>query len=150
MDAEKPKGCTVGLINCPTCGKEVRLKANKKGHLYVYCDQPADGGCGAGTTSRSDRGDELLAARCKKFVRPEYRAIYAGDSVETLDDGEEAEKVEEAEAGEDEDIEDAEAEDAEVEEAALTPHRVVAKSKGRTKPKPARKAADDDEYTMFG
>ena len=39
------------------------FKANKKSHFYLYCLPPADGGCGAGMTSRSDA---KFAARITK------------------------------------------------------------------------------------
>lgn len=73
---EKPKGVIVGSGKCPDCGVDVKYRANKNGHLYVYCPPLADGGCNAHLASRSDKGDEIYARRVAKWVNADYRAAY--------------------------------------------------------------------------
>lgn len=74
---ETPRSVIVADGLCPNCGRPASVKANKKGHLYVYCVTPADGGCGTGMTSRSDSGDVRIANQfAKKWRKSEYRAAY--------------------------------------------------------------------------
>ena len=80
MERDRPKGVVVGQADCTNCGRSGNVKANKKGHLYLYCDVPADGGCGTGQTSRSDAGDLHIARRVKKWVEPEHRKAYLGEA----------------------------------------------------------------------
>lgn len=65
---------TIGHGPCLNCGFDrVPYKVNKKQHLYAYCPHPADGGCGSGTTSRSDAGDRQLAKKVTKWSSSEER-----------------------------------------------------------------------------
>jgi hypothetical protein len=64
---------TAGSCKCPACGHDVIAKVNKKGHLYVYCSQPADGGCGGGYVSRSHKADGIIAAKVTKWRDPKAR-----------------------------------------------------------------------------
>jgi hypothetical protein len=70
------RGVTVGYASCPNCGARCAVKANKKGHLYIYCPAPLDGGCFSGTTSRSDKGDGLIARRVTEWRNAELKAKY--------------------------------------------------------------------------
>ncbi len=82
-DLEKPKSVVVADGVCPSCDHPAVVKANKKGHLYIYCLTPADGGCGTGLTSRSDSGDVRIARQfVKKWRKPEYRAAYLDGAAE--------------------------------------------------------------------
>lgn len=63
----------IGKGPCPNCGADIIYKVNQKEHLYAYCHHPADGGCGSGTTSRSEKGDELLARKVVKWDSAEER-----------------------------------------------------------------------------
>jgi hypothetical protein len=78
----KPESVTVADARCPFCKTTagVTLRANKKGHLYLYCPAPNDGGCLIGMQSRSDKGDALLATTATKWRSPEYRAAYVADA----------------------------------------------------------------------
>jgi hypothetical protein len=67
------QGKTVGQGSCPVCGASAPVKVNKKGHLYLYCPTPADGGCGQGMQSRSDKADGLIAARVTAWRDAEAR-----------------------------------------------------------------------------
>lgn len=64
---------TAGDMTCRHCGHAGKAKVNKKGHLYFYCAHPADGGCGVGSTSRSEKGDGIIAAEVKKWHDPAAR-----------------------------------------------------------------------------
>jgi hypothetical protein len=100
------KSVVVGYGSCPICDHPETVKANKKGHLYIYCSHVADGGCQVGTTSRSDAGDERLAARVRKWVKPEYRAAFSGDGGADLDlepDDDDDDEILEAEIYDDDD-----------------------------------------------
>lgn len=64
---------TAGDMSCPHCKRAGKAKVNKKGHLYFYCAHPADGGCGVGSTSRSEKGDGIIAAQVTKWLDPAAR-----------------------------------------------------------------------------
>lgn len=79
MSDNKPTGVIVGTGPCPDCGTDAKFRANKNGHIYVYCLPLADGGCNAHLASRSDKGDEIYARRIKKWNDPGYKKIYLGE-----------------------------------------------------------------------
>ncbi|WP_341894302.1 hypothetical protein [Ferrovibrio terrae] len=85
----------IGKGPCPNCGVEGQYKVNQKSHLYVYCRHPMDGGCGSGTTSRSEKGDELLARKITKWSSKEAKAKWLGS--DQPDEAPEEEEIEEAE-----------------------------------------------------
>ena len=64
---------TVADATCPLCRRAAALKVNKKGHLYIYCNTPGDGGCGCGVTSRYAAGDAKLAGYATKWRSAEFR-----------------------------------------------------------------------------
>ncbi len=66
----------LGDCVCPICKEPAQLRRNVSEHLYIYCRTPAEGGCGIGCTSRYDKGDELLAAYCKKWFKSDDRQTY--------------------------------------------------------------------------
>lgn len=90
----------IGKGPCPNCGTEITYKVNQKEHLYAYCLHPADGGCGSGTTSRSDKGDELLARKVVKWDSAEDRKKWLPDSSEQPVEEPDESEMEEAEENE--------------------------------------------------
>jgi hypothetical protein len=79
---DRPRNVVVGYGACPCCAKaSLPVKANKKGHLYVYCPPPADGGCACATQARSDRADAMIAQKfVSKWVNADYRRVYLAAS----------------------------------------------------------------------
>lgn len=94
-EASKWDKLVVGEMPCPICSKRTAVKVNKKGHLYAYCLHPADGGCGGGSTSRSDSSDGHIAARVTTWRHEEAKKHFLAMTPES---GEEDEPDEEAEA----------------------------------------------------
>lgn len=84
----KPISVTVADGRCPVCKftEGVTVQANKKGHLYIYCKHPGDGGCLVSVMSRSDAADDHLARTCViKWRSPEYRAAYLGTAADPVE-----------------------------------------------------------------
>lgn len=61
---DKPTSRVVGYGACVVCGLDPRpVKADRKGHLYIYCAVPADGDCGGGVRSTHDAADWRIDKR---------------------------------------------------------------------------------------
>jgi hypothetical protein len=75
----------VGYAKCPYCEWSGGVKINKKNHLYFYCATPADGGCGIGGQSRSDAGDQRIAATIHKWIDTDVRANLTGKEPEPVE-----------------------------------------------------------------
>lgn len=141
--------CRAGEGPCPTCDKTIVYKVNKKGHLYAYCDTPADGGCGCGSTSRTDAGDQRFAKKIVKWASPEIRKHFI-DGAAPEPEPEEPEDEEFEEEPEPEEPEDEEPE----EPPASKPKKPPVAPPKKPAPKPKRRRAvvnddDDDDFKIL-
>lgn len=90
-DTKKFAGQVVGSAICALCGQETSAKVNVKGHLYVYCTFPADGGCGGGFTARTAKADGILATKVTSWRNKEARDAFCALTPENVDPNDEAE-----------------------------------------------------------
>lgn len=80
-------GQTIGDAPCAFCGHVGPTRVNKRGHLYHYCPEAYDGGCGIGAQCRKEAGDVQLAKRIKKWRDQKHKVHFLGGDTPDVDPG---------------------------------------------------------------